>query len=139
MMISDNYRNLIVKELNFVIKKMEESDVLVEKLYYFSGIHGLINRIFNIEYDPDLVFAFFVYRSTHEAFMNRYNAIDKGGDTSVQIYQKQVDDLIKRSKEFAKQIKNKEDFSDTLKKLIILLYSTTGNGYYLFQKGTLKV
>jgi hypothetical protein len=129
---------MILNETSFIIEKMEKSEVFTEKLYYFSGIYGLLQRIFNMEYDSDLIFAFFVFKSTHEAFMNRHSAIEKGGDRVVLLLQEQLDGLIEGLKEFANNIKNKKDFNDILKKFIILSYSTTGNGYYLLQKGLLK-
>ncbi|MBW1726613.1 MAG: hypothetical protein JRJ62_03320 [Deltaproteobacteria bacterium] len=139
MGISDSYRDMIVNEVNFCIEQMEKRNDFRDKLYYFSGIQGLLQRIFNLEYDSDLVFAFFIFKSTHEAFMNRYSAIQKGGDTVVLLFQEQFDELIEGAKEFADKIKNKKDFNNTLKKFVVLSYSTTGNGYYLMQKGLLKV
>ncbi len=139
MSISDSFRDMIVSEINYSIEQMEKTDDFADKLYYFSGIQALLQRIFNIEYDSDLVFAFFVFKSTHEAFMSRYNAIKKGGERVVLLFQDQFDELIEGSKEFANKIKDKKNFSNTLKKFIVLLYSTTGNGYYLLQKGLLKI
>lgn len=139
MGISDSYRDMIVNEVNFCIEQMEKNHDFRDKLFYFSGIQGLLQRIFNLEYDSDLVFAFFIFKSTHEAFMNRYGAIKKGGDTVVLLFQEQFDELIEGLKEFADKIKNKKNFNSTLKKFVVLLYSTTGNGYYLMQKGLLKV
>lgn len=139
MSISDNFRDTIVNEINYCIEQMGKNKDFPDKLYYFSGIQGLLQRIFNLEYDSDLVFAFFVFKSTHEAFMNRYAAIKKGGDTVVLLFQEQFDELIEGLKDFADKIKNKKNFNSTLKRFVVLLYSTTGNGYYLMQKGLLKV
>ena len=139
MNISDSFRELIINEVSFVVEKMEEKEGFREKLYYFSGIQGLLQRIFNIEYDPDLLFAFNVFESTQKSFMDRYGAIEKGGDKAVLIYQEQMDGLIEGAKEFANKIKNKKNFDSTLKKLIVLSFSTTGNGFYLMQKGVLKI
>jgi len=139
MSIGDSFRDMIVSEINYCIEQMEKTDDFAGKLYYFSGIQGLLQRIFNLEYDPDLVFAFYVFKSTHEAFMSRYTAIKKGGDKVVLLFQDQFDELIEGSKEFSNKIKDKKNFHSTLKKFVVLLYSTTGNGYYLMQKGLLKV
>ncbi len=139
MTISDSYRDMIVSEINYIVEKMEDTDDFVQKLYYFSAIHGMLQRIFNLEYHLDLLFAFFVFKSTHEAFINRFHAIDKGGDSAILLYQEQIDGLIEGSKEFVNKIKNKKNFDSTLKKLIVLSFSTTGNGFYLMQKGVLKI
>lgn len=138
MKISDSFRKLIIDEVRFSVEKMEEKEDLREKLYYFSGIQGVLRRVFNIEFDPDLLFAFNVFESTHRSFMDRYGAIEKGGDRVVLIFQEQLDGLTEGAKEFADKIKNKKNFDSTLKKLIVLSYTTTGNGYYLLQKGLIR-
>lgn len=139
MNISDSYRDMVVSEINYIVEKMEDTDDFVQKLYYFSGIHGMLQRIFNLEYHPELIFAFFVFKSTHEALITRYHAIEKGGDSSVLLYEEHVDGLIALSEEFVEKFKNKENFDSTLKKIIVLSFSTTGNGFYLMQKGVLKI
>jgi len=138
MKISDSFRKLIIDEVRFSVEKMEEKEDLREKLYYFSGIQCVLRRVFNIEFDPDLLFAFNVFESTHRSFMDRYGAIEKGGDRVVLIFQEQLDGLTEGAKEFADKIKNKKNFDSTLKKLIVLSYTTTGNGYYLLQKGLIR-
>lgn len=139
MNISDGFRKLIIDEISFVVKNMEEKEDFKEKLYYFSGIQGVLHRIVNIEFDPDLLCAFFTFESTHKSFIERYGAIEKGGDRVVMIFQEQLDGLIEGAKEFTDKIKNKKNFDSTLKKLIVLSYTTTGNGYYLLQKGLIKL
>ena len=139
MNISDDYRDKVVSEIDYVVEKIEGTDDFVQKLYYFSGIHGMLQRIFNLEYHSDLLFAFFVFKSTHEAFINRFHAIDKGGDSSILLYQEQIDGLVEGAKEFADKIKNKKNFDSLLKKIVALSFSTTGNGFYLMQKGVLKI
>lgn len=139
MNISDSYRDVIVSEISYVIEKMEDADDFAQKLYYFSAVHGILKRIFNLEYHLDLLFAFFVFQSTHQAFTTRFNAIEKGGDSSVLLYQEQIDGLTEGLKEFAGKMENKKNFDSTLKKIIALSFSTTGNGFYLMQKGVLKI
>jgi hypothetical protein len=73
MNISDQTKNLITEEIHYVANAMRECDSLVEKIYLFSGVPGMINRVFNIEFDPELVFLNFVLKSTHEAFITSSN------------------------------------------------------------------
>lgn len=139
MDISDQFRSLIVSEINFAIKKMNSSGVAGEKLYYFSGIPGVIQRTFNIEYDPDLVYAHIILRSTHEVFSSRVAAIQQGGDTIIPLGKKHFDKLSSITKELSVRIEKNQDIDNTLKKYVILSYSLTGNGYYLQEKGLLKI
>lgn len=71
--------------------------------------------------------------------MNRLKAIQHGGDNTVSLSDNQFEKLTSLTKELAKKIKKNEDVTDTLKKFTILTHSTTGNGYYLTQKGLLKI
>lgn len=139
MLKDDSFRKIIVDEINLAVKMMKEKRDAAQKLYYFSAVHGILHRIFNLEYDSELVYAHFVLRSTHEAFLNRVNAIQKAGDTTILISDEQFEILSSYTKEFASKIKKKEEIDSILKKFVILMYSTTGNGYYLMQKGMLKI
>lgn len=139
MDISNKYRDMIVSEIKFVIEKMDQSPEVAEKLYYFSAIFGIIQRVFNIEFDPNLVHAHLILRSTHDAFSQRLKAIQQGGDKSIKLCEEQFNKLSAISIELAEKIKKKENIDNTLKKFAILAYSTTGNGYYLIQKGLLKI
>ena len=139
MALSDENRKAIVKEIKFAVKKMEEMKKPPEKLYYFSAVFGILHRIYNIDYDPELVYAHFILRSTHDAFQIRLKAFEVGGDTTVSISKEQLSKLSSLSKQFANKFGRKQEIDSILKKFTILLYSTTGNGYYLMQKGVLKI
>jgi len=138
MDISDNNRKHIADEIEIAVNMMKESRDASEKLYYFSAIYGILQRIYNIEYDEDLVFAHLVIQLTHQGFMQRLAAI-KQGDSTVMISEEQFDKLTDLSDELGDKIRDNEDFVATLKKIVILLYSTQGNGYYLMKKGVLKI
>jgi len=138
MNISDNSKEIIVKEINFAVSMMNESSNVEEKLYYFSGVYSMIQRIFNLEYDSDLIYAHFILRETYNAFLQRLGAI-KAGQTLIPLSDEQFEKLISLTKELEKKIENKKDINATLKELAILSYTTSGNGYYLVQKGLLKI
>lgn len=138
MNINDDFREIILKEINYVVAKMDKSETAEEKAYYFSGIHGMLQRIFNLEYNEELVYAYLILSETHKAFVSRLQAI-KAGQKEIPIYNEHFEKLIIIVKELADKIEKKEDISDLLKKLLLLSYTTTGNGYYLFQKGLLKI
>ncbi len=138
MNISDNYKDIIVKETNYAVSMMNESSNIEEKLYYFSAVSAMIQRIFNLEYDSDLIYAHFILQEIYNAFLQRLGAI-KAGQTLIPLSDEQFEKLISLTKELTKKIEEKKDIDTTLKKLVILSYTTTGNGYYLVQKGLLKI
>jgi len=139
MNISEDFRKMLVDEINFAAKKMTETQNASEKLYYFSAVFGVIHRFFNIEYDSDLVFVHFIIRATHDSFLNRLKAIQQGGDSTVSLSDDHFEKLTLLTKELAQKMNKEEDVSVTLKNFAILTFSTTGNGYYLMQKGLLKI
>lgn len=139
MKTSDNFREILLNEINYVAEKMEESSSPNEQLYYFSALYAMVQRIYNIEYDPDLVYAHFILNETYKAFQGRMQAIQKGGENVVPLHEAQFMELTTLTKELADKIKAKKNIDKTLKKFVVLLYTTTGNGYYLFQKGMLKI
>lgn len=139
MNIDDKTRNVIVSEIDYVAKKMQSSTSAEEKVYYFSALHGVVNRVFNLEYDADLVYAHFVLLNTFTAFQQRLFALTKGGDSVIPLTEEQFDKLEKTTKELGKKIKRKEEIDSVLKEFVILAYTTTGNGYYLLDKGIIKI
>jgi hypothetical protein len=139
METTDVYRKMIADEINFAVKKMTKTQNASEKLYYFSAVFGILHRIFNIEYDSDLVFSHSIMRATHDGFLNRLKAIQHGGEDTISLSDNQFDKLTSLTKELAKKINKNEDVTDTLKKFAVLTYSTSGNGFFLMQKGLLKI
>ena len=47
MKISDEYRAMLLKEFDHVIEKLVGEGRPDEKMYYFSALHGAVNRILN--------------------------------------------------------------------------------------------
>jgi len=137
MQISDNFRKLIAQEIDYVVSKMDKANDASRKLYYFSGVQGAVNRVFNLEYDPELIFIHVVLSQTYSAFSQRLQAL-KQGDDMVPLSEEQFGRLSEFTKELGKRIKANKDTDDVLKKFVLLSYSTTGNGYYLLDKGILK-
>lgn len=137
MNISPEVRKFLVDEINYAVGKMEKADDPSQKLFYFSAVFGVLQRVFNIEYDPDLVVAHYVIVETHKGFVGRLRASRE--DPAVPVAVEQIERLTSLTKEFSRKIEGNKDFTEQLKKFIVLTYSTTGNGFYLYDKGVLKI
>ncbi|MBN2060567.1 MAG: hypothetical protein JW882_09145 [Deltaproteobacteria bacterium] len=137
-MVVGKHIDLIIKEVNYAIKMMSEHETFEEKLFYFSSIFGMIQRVYNIEYDEDLIYAHFILRSTYEMFQARLKAI-KSGEGIIPIFEDHPKKLLQYTKELLKNLKGGNELTPTLKKFITLGYTTTGNGYYLYKKGLIKL
>ena len=135
MKISVTNKNRIIKEIKFVIDQMKREEDPKAKLFYFSAIHGILPRIFNVEFVPDLVFAHFVLSTTY----SQINARIENPDKIVKIPENLLDRLIEITEEFLITLKQDESLYEVLKKYSVLGYITTGNGYYLYKRGMIKI
>jgi hypothetical protein len=137
--LSPQMKKMFLDELNYSIEKMEKTPDPIQKLFYFSATYGVIQRLFNLEYSQDLVFAHFILSEAYKAFASRLRVYKDNQDTTIPVLVEQIERLISLTKEFAKKIESNKELTDTLKKFVVLAYSTTGNGFYLYEKGVLKI
>jgi len=134
MNLSEKYRKEIIEEIQFIIKKMNESKNIEEALYYYSGTRALIQRIFNLEFDPHLVFIHFLLSNTYPSISGLVDSIKKRS-TIIPINLDFFHKLSKLLNDLTQCIEKKELTYKVLEKICVLTYSITGNGYYLQQKG----
>lgn len=138
MATSKKMKDIIVIEIKYAIKKMEEASSIEEKLYYFSALQGIFHRVFNMEFSPELLFAHFIFNETFKAFQQKLAAM-KMGDAVFVITEEQVNRVTDLTKEFLTQFEAGKNSDEILKNMVTLLYSVTGNGNYLMGKGLLKI
>lgn len=138
MKINKIFRTAIINEIKFVLKKMKESTSFEKKLFYFSAIPAEFLRVLNLEYDQDILYIYHVINHTHIAFQQRIRAI-KAGDTIVAIDDRQLDRLERLLADILDAVEQNKKIDNVLKVFIELAYSTGGNGYYLMEKGLLKI
>jgi hypothetical protein len=135
MKLSKLAKKVLVNEIEFVLEKMQASTDPNSIMYYFSAVFGVLNRVFNIEYDSDLVFAHSVVNSTYQQINARLQATDK----IIQIPENLFEKLIETTRDLLEAIKGNKNLNEVLKEFTLLGYVTVGNGYYLYEKGLLKI
>lgn len=138
MKLTTDSQKLLLDEFEYAIKMMKASNNADKKLFYFSGLYGALSRIFNIEYDSQLVFLHQILTSAYNNINLRLNAI-KGGEAVVQFPEGFFDKLTETVEELTERIKKNEDLYSSMEKITILTFITTGNGYYLFEKNIIKI
>jgi len=138
MKLTADSKKLLLDEFEYAIKMMKTGNNADKKLFYFSGLYGALSRIFNIEYDSQLVFMHQILTSAYNNINMRLNAL-KGGETVVQFPESFFDKLIEIVEELTERIEKNEDTYTTMEKIAILTFITTGNGYYLFEKNIIKI
>lgn len=138
MQINKIYKTALVNEVKYVLKKMKENSSLEKKLFYFSAVPGELLRVLNLDYDVDILYLHHAVNHTHMQFQQRMAAI-KAGDTTIVFEEKQIDKLESLLQDVIGVIEQKKSIDEVLKAFIELAYSTSGNGFYLMEKGLLKI
>ena len=141
MNIQGNYKKIIAKEFREIAEKMKDTKDLSEKMYFFTATYGVVARVFNLEFDPALVFTHFVLSAAGSTISGRWLALKSGQDSAVKIPEDLFDRLQKVIGKLAENIEtgNKDELFKNLQKIANIAFTTTGNGYYLYQKGILKI
>lgn len=139
MEVSREYIQTIADELVYVAKKMREEKELLGKIYYLSGSYAVVQRVMNIEYDDDLVLIHRVLMDAYTTINNRLNSIISGQERVIKIPVEVFDALADCVEGLSKALSEKKDFRKLLAKIATIGYIGTGNGYYLYQKGLIKL
>jgi len=139
MDIPRNFTERLVSEIRFVVDRIRAERDLRTKVYYYSGVYGEMLRILNISFDSQLLFAHNVMNNSYQLMRARSDAVVLGRDTTIDFPDGFFDRLCLLLEELANNIENNQDLSQTLQNISCLSYITTGNGYYLFQKGLLRI
>jgi hypothetical protein len=139
MNISKDMRSKIISEIEYVTDKMKKNPNPLEKLYYFSAIFGLFQRVINFECDPELIFIYQVSNLTYNALNSRISSMAQRADAGVNLPDKAFEKIENDLEELANQITLNKPVYAVLQDMANIAYSATGNGYYLYQKGMLKL
>jgi len=134
MKLSEENKERIVKEIQFVIENMKATPDMDESLYYLSAIHSIINRIFNIEFNRHLTFIHFVLINCYGTILKAVT-IARQGKQPITIDSEFFTKLTELLDELANAIKEDKTTFEILEKISVLTYSISGNGYFLQKKG----
>ncbi|KKL98798.1 hypothetical protein LCGC14_1820800 [marine sediment metagenome] len=134
MELSNENKKIIYDEIKFVVDILKENEDIDEILYFLSAIHPMIKRIFNIEFNKHLVFMNFVLGNCFGAIMTAVNIV-KQEKQPVIINLDFFHKYYKLLEELAEAFIEDKLVYEILEKLSLLIYSISGNGYYLQQKG----
>lgn len=138
MNISTEYKKIIAEEFRYSAKMMKATEFADKKLFFFSSTYGVLSRIFNLQYDPQLVFAHFILNSSYASINSRISSI-KSGDVVIDFPAQGLNKLAEAVEEFADKIEQGQSIFEVLQKIVEISFISTGNGFYLFQKGILKL
>ena len=133
----------LVKELRKIAEMMREEPDLTSKLYFFSAAYGAVRRTINIAWSNELVLLHVVLQASHNTISARLNQLKAGQDQPITLPEglpgRLADLTDKLADTIASEQLDRPEFLDILAELATLAFSTTGNGYYLYLKGDLKI
>lgn len=139
MELSAELKEALVDELRTVVKRVEDEIDIGKKIFFLSAAYSGVQRIFNIRFDPELVLIHFVLNSTYVTVLNLHKMIETGNEKVIQIPEDFFYRLNGLIEELATGIEEDKDIYEILKKISVLSYSLTGNGYYLYRKGVIEI
>jgi hypothetical protein len=138
MKLKVDHKKMILDEFGYASRTMREVKTFDEKMFYFSSTYGVLSRVFNADFDPQLVFMHLVLANAHATILARVQAM-RSGDNTIQLSEDFFEKLTSLVDELTKRIASGKDAYDILEKIGVLTYTSTGNGYYLFRKGVLEL
>jgi hypothetical protein len=137
MNLSTKNKKILVNEIRTVCDYMSKASDAKQKMYFFSAVFGIANRIMNIEYDPELGFLHQVTNTAYQTINTNLALAAQGATMTIPkpVFEKLEEAL----DELAYYIEDGKKTYRVLEKISNLAYSTSGNGYYLYLKGLLKI
>ena len=132
----------MAKEFEFALQKMHDASDPGIKLYFFSALYGETGRVLNIAWNKELALLHLALLASYQSANNRLQAVRAGAERGVelpndyfQILETTCSDLLY----LVSRTYTVEKFLSVLSRLAELTYLTTGNGYYLYTKGIIKL
>ncbi len=135
MELSRQSQDLLIKEISYSRKKILEEPTLIKKTYYYGVMASRISSIRNVEFDSEINFISFVLGGSYFV-LDDYFEEEKPPFEIPKIF---FDKLCEYLKQLETKIKNKENTHTVLEKIAKLSMIVDSYGYYLFEKGEIKI
>ena len=127
--ISQELKNNLLRELEFVILKMREEQDIIRKIYFFSAAYGAVERTVRLSLDNELIMAHAILTICYNSLNDRINRL-KAGETIIPISQALFDQLTNDLSDFRQAIEENTSVYPSLEAMMRLTYATTGPGFY---------
>lgn len=137
--IQASMRKEIENEFKYISDKIIAEKDTRRKAFFYSAAYGVIRRIVNLQYDPQLSLMELILETSYNTINDRVNRIVIGNDVTVPLIDGFFEKLAQAINDLADCIKSDKDTYKILEHIVVLTHTTTGNGYYLYTKGDIKV
>jgi len=140
MRLPEPIRERLQTEFRFAADSMAATPDLAKKLFFFSALYGEANRALNEHWDTQLALVHLVLVSAHRDIFGR---ISQPPLLSGEVPQELPEALTKVAADLAELFQDsKQDMArlyEVLARVAEVAYTATGNGYYLYLKGAVKL
>ncbi len=106
----------------------EESDPL-KKLFYYSAVKGVLERLQRNHYDKELLISVPITEISYVIINDRINHI-KSGDSTIPFTDEMLNKLIEGVFELKQAIENDQATYPAIEKLMDVAYSSSGPGFF---------
>ena len=138
MQLPKELHSRVAKEFRYAADRMRDTADPFRKVYYLSAFYAEAQRILNLHWDVDLMFIHQVILHTHQQISARLQSIASGTDKTIKLEAPYFGALTLAVDSLAKFVEdngNEQELFTILKRFAELAYASTGNGYYLMEKG----
>jgi hypothetical protein len=143
MQLNETVRQRLAQEYKFAADRIREVPDLPSKMYFFSVFHGEANRALNIAWNSNIALLHMVLQSAYETINGRLKSPVVLESNLLGIPKGFVEALTELSTELADLFQSRAIDQEKLHQLLVrlaeLTYVTTGNGYYLYLRGAIKI
>jgi len=140
MQLPKPIRERLHREFRFAADSMAATPDLVRKLYLFSALFGEVNRSMNQHWDAELALIHLVLIGAHRDIVGR---ISQPIPVNEDMPKELPETLTKVAADLAELFESPEQdtvkLHEVLARIAQIAYTATGNGYYLYLKGAIKV
>ena len=132
------FKKELVKELRLIEVLMKKEENFERKIYYLSAAYGITGRTYRYSFSKDVLLADFVLTTGYQALSDRLQRI-KSGDQTVLIDDIHFENIGEGLKQLADAFEKDESILEPLENILTAIFSTSGAGNYLREKGMLKL
>jgi hypothetical protein len=134
------FENEMLVEFDTILKLMKGEKSLEKRIYYFSAAYGITQRTYRGHFSKEVLLMDLILTNAYNLLLDRLNHL-KNRDMTVhpEVLEKAVDQIMVEFGSLIKNLEDKKDIRDPLENILVIAYSTTGNGNYLMEKGQIVI
>ena len=138
MTLKEFFKKELVKELRLIEALMKKEENIERKIYYLSAAYGITSRTYRYSFSKDVLLADFVLTTGYQSLSDRLQRI-KSGDQTVLIEDIHFEKIEDGLRQLADAFEKDESILEPIENILTAIFSTSGAGNYLREKGLLKL